>query len=118
MRKFTGLVGAVAMFTILPSTPALAEGAVIDKEAGICEGKVPNAQGVRSGDVILGSLLVRTNKSWTTMTCHFDLPEDQAPAKATHASGFNCTIDEVTTTDTRASASSGGRMVLTCRFKN
>ncbi len=117
MRKFTALLGVGALLTILPATPALADGAIIDKDSGTCQGQVPNADGELAGPIVEGSLFVRTNKTWTTLTCHFDLDASLTPDKATHASGFDC-LTPALTTDTRASASSGGRMVLTCRIRN
>lgn len=114
MRRFMGVLGAAAMLSIAPATPAFAEGAVVDKQDGTCSGIVPDASGNLTGAVVFGDLTVRSNKSWTTLTCHFDLTDDEAPAKNTKASGFNCFTPEPTT-DTRANASPGGRMVVTCR---
>jgi hypothetical protein len=81
---------------------------------------VPSADGTLGGAHVEGNLFVRTNNSWTTMTCHFNLSAAEAPKKTTHASGFACYIPPLPnpTYDTRASASPGGRMVLTCRYKN
>ena len=119
MRKFTGLLAAVAMLTFLPATPAFAEGAVVDKENGTCIGIVPDENGVLplDGEVVHGDLIVRSNKTWTTLTCHFDLTDEQSPPKRRNASGFDCYTPELTT-DTRANASPGGRMVVTCRMAN
>lgn len=120
MRKLVVLPGIVALLIVTPAAPALAEGAVIiDKDAGVCQGQVPNASGVLEGPVLEGSLHVRSNSSWTTMTCHFDIPPELTPTKATKASGFTCYIGPYgATTDTRASASSGGSLVMTCRILN
>lgn len=117
MRKLMALLGVAGMLTILPAAPVF--GQVIDPHSGICNMVVPDASGQLTGAQVVGSLFVRTNKTWTTMTCHFDLTDDEAPDKATHARGFECKIppNPVPTTDSRASASAGGRMVLTCRFK-
>jgi len=117
MRKFIALLGAAAVLTIMPATPVLAEDVIIDIRDGICDGIVPDANGQLTGAHVTGTLFVRSNTSWVTMTCHFDLTADQAPDNETHARGFTCGIGDISTTDTRASASSGGRMVLTCRFK-
>lgn len=117
MRKFSALLGAAALLTILPVTPALADGAVVDKDEGTCSGIVPDADGNLTGAVVFGDLIVRSNKSWTTLTCHFDLTDEEAPTQNTKASGFDC-YTPVLTTDTRANASPGGRMVVTCRVAN
>ena len=120
MRKFMALLGVGGMLTILPATPAFAQ--VIDTHEGICHMVVPDADGGLStdpADVVDGELFIRTNKSWTTMTCHFNLTAEQSPDKAVHASGFPCAIPPLAATlDSRVSASAGGRMVLTCRVKN
>ena len=117
MRRFIGLLGAAAILTILPATPALADGAVIDKEDGTCSGVVPDASGNLTGAIVFGDLIVRSNKSWTTLTCHYDLTDSEAPAKNTKAHGFPC-YTPVLTLDPRANASPGGRMVVTCRVAN
>ena len=118
MRRLMALLGVGGMLTILPAAPVL--GQVVDTHEGICYMIVPVADGSLSGASVQGTLFVRSNKTWTTMTCHFDLTAEESPDKATHASGFGCSIppNPVQTFDTRASASSGGRMVLTCRYKN
>jgi hypothetical protein len=126
MRKFVALAGMAALLLITPEAPVAA--AVINPDSDSCVGQVPNADGILSGPELTGSLVIRDNKSWTTMTCHFDVPDNLAPAKATHARDFECGIvlppDEpdgdatiVQADETRASASSGGRMVMTCRLK-
>lgn len=126
MRKFVALASVAALVSIVPAAPAAA--AVINPDTDTCVGQVPNADGQLSGPEIFGSLVIRDNKSWTTMTCHFDLPDDLAPPKATHARDFACGIvlppedpngdaTIVQADETRASASSGGRMVMTCRLR-
>jgi hypothetical protein len=115
MRKFMALAGMAAVLMITPEAPVLAQ--VIDPDELTCQGRVPDADGNLVGEIVFGTLHVRTNKTWTTMTCHFDLTEEQSPPKATHARGFTCSIPPYgSTTETRASASSGGRMVMTCRI--
>lgn len=126
MRKFTALAGIAALLSIVPAAPAAA--VVINPDSDSCIGQVPNADGVLAGPEIDGSLIIRDNKSWTTMTCHFDIPDGLEPSKATHARDFQCGIvlppDDpdgdatiVMADETRASASSGGRMVMTCRLR-
>jgi hypothetical protein len=111
------LLGVGGMLTILPAAPVL--GQVIDPHSGTCNMIVPDSSGSLTGAEVEGTLFIRANSSWTTMTCHFDLTAEESPDKATHARGFNCRIppNPVPTTDSRASASPGGRMVLTCRYK-
>lgn len=118
MRKFMAMAGMAAILLILPETPAAAQ--VIDPDAGVCTAKVPDEFGVLTGPIINGTLQVTRNKTWTTMSCHFDVPEELVPDKATHARGFPCGIppDVPLADQSRISASSGGRMVMTCRFKN
>ena len=126
MRNLTALLGVAGMLTILPATPVFAQ--VVDTHDGICNMIVPDANGALTGALVFGTLFVRTNNSWTTMTCHFDLPDELAPSKATHARDFACGIvippedpngdaTIVQADETRASASSGGRMVMTCRLR-
>lgn len=115
MRVWTCLLAASAMLSIVPATPALAQ--VVDTRDGICNMIVPDVNGSLTGAHVEGTLHVRSNKSWTTMTCHFDLAEDEVPPKTVHARGFSCAIPPLpSTTDTRATANTGGRMVMSCRI--
>ena len=115
MRNLTAMLGAAAMLSIVPATPALSQ--VIDTRDGICNMIVPDTSGNLTGAQVEGTLHVRSNKSWTTMTCHFDLAEDELPPKTVHARGFSCAIPPLpSTTDTRATANTGGRMVMSCRI--
>lgn len=120
MRKAIAILATAALLSFIPASPALAEGATIDKDSGTCTGLVPDANGnliyTSDADIVYGTLLVRKNKSWTTMTCHFTLDEAHTPPQTTKASGFVCYTPEPTY-DTRANASSGGRMVVTCRIR-
>lgn len=115
MRKSVAMLGAAALLTIFPATPALAEGATVTKD-GVCYAFIPNGSGGLTSIVAIGEALTRTNNSGnTTMTCHFDLEEGQAPTKAARARGFPCETPIGLTYDTRINASTGGRMVMTCR---
>ena len=119
MRKFITAMSAAALVAVVPTTPALADGAVIDKDLGECQGAVPGPDGELSVIFVTSTdLIIRANKTWTTMTCHFDLEVEETPTKGTRASNFDCNVDGQLTSDTRASASAGGRMVLTCRTRN
>ena len=117
MRKFTALLGVAAMLSIMPATPALAEGSIV-VDGDECGGFVPTADGG------VGPALTTTDShqvqkgNWVTVTCHFDIPEGLEPAKATKAVGVPCTIPGYgSTTNTRMSASPGGRAVGTCRIR-
>ena len=118
MRQLVAFAGMTAMLLILPEAPAYAQ--VIDPDAGVCTARVPDQNGVLSGPILEGSLQVTRNNTWTTMSCHFDVPDHLIPDKATHARDFPCGIppDVPVADQSRISASSGGRMVMTCRFKN
>lgn len=116
MRKFTALLGVAAMLTILPATPALAS-ATVDKGDGICTGQAFDSAGVFSGPYFTGDLSYRVTGSGTQLlTCHFDVPTEMRPAQTVSTRNFACYVDDVLTLDTRASISSGGRMLLTCRI--
>lgn len=116
MRKYFALLGAASFAAVIPTTPVMADGATVGKDA--CFSQVPDANGVLTGDFINGTASVRTNRNWSTATCHFNLLPSQTPAKRTRASGFACTVagDQVTF-DSDVAASPGGQMSMTCRFK-
>ena len=117
MRRFTASLGVIALMTIMPAVPAPAIAATVVKGAD-CDGQVFDENGVFYGPSFKGTMVYRVTKSgMKTVTCHFDVPDGFAPSKAMHNSGFQCFVDGASTTDTRASISSGGRMVLTCRIK-
>jgi hypothetical protein len=61
---------------------------------------------------------VRTSSGNVKLICHMDIPPGQEPAKATHAEGFLCGIANgfILTTDSKITASPGGRLVLTCQY--
>lgn len=117
MRRTIALLGATALLSILPATPALAEGSIIISDTE-CGGFVPTADGG------VGPLLTTTDShqvqkgSWVTVTCHFDIPEGLEPDKATKAIGVPCFIPGYGwATYTRMAASPGGRAVGTCRIR-
>jgi len=114
MRKITALLGVTAMLTILPATPALAEGAIVAKD-GLCFGALPDGNGGFTDIYFEGTATSRTNKSWTTITCHFSLDPAIIPSGNLKASGFVCSTGAGMTTDSRLNISPGGRAVLTCR---
>ncbi len=117
MRKFMAALSAAALVAFVPATPALADGATIG-EGSECFGRVPDVNGNLSGDLVQGDYKSRTTKSGiTNFTCHFDLSDEQAPPKGTKATGFLCGTPKGVTTDTRAQASPGGRMVMTCNIR-
>lgn len=117
MRKPIALLGAVALLSIFPAAPAFAEGSIIIQD-GLCTGFVPAPDGSIETELTTTESQMVQNGPWVKVTCHFDIPEGSEPDKATHSSGLPCTIPPFgTTTDTRMSASPGGRAVGTCRFK-
>ena len=119
MRKFTALLGVAAMLTILPATPALGQAVVAHD--GLCGGLLPDENGGFTDIVFFGTANTRTNKSGTTVTCHFSLDPAIIPAGNLKASGFDCYTGENgqgLTTDTRLNISPGGRAVMTCRLRS
>jgi hypothetical protein len=119
MRRFTALLGVAAMLTIIPATPALAQAVVAHD--GVCGGALPDGEGGFTEIFFFGTANTRTNKSGTTVTCHFTLDPAIIPAGNLKASGFDCYVGEGgtgLTTDTRLNISPGGRAVLTCRLRS
>jgi hypothetical protein len=120
MRKFTALLGVAAMLTILPATPALADGAVVAHD-GVCVGALPDGNGGFLDIYFEGTANIRTTKSGvTTLTCHFSLDPEIVPVANLKARGFLCYTGENgagETHDTRLNISPGGRAVLTCSSK-
>ena len=117
MRKFIAALGMAALVAVVPATPALADGAVID-EGGSCFSLVPDGNGGLSDIAVTGDYKSRSTKSGiTNFTCHFDLTDEEAPAKGVKATGFPCITPGGTTFDSRIQASPGGRMVMTCNVR-
>ena len=119
MKKLMALVGVAAMMSIAPATPAFAEGGSIGSN-GECYGIVPDVNGSLEGGVqVVGTYTSRSTKSGiTNFTCHFDLTDDEAPAKTVKASSFPCQTPLGATTNSRINASPGGRMVMNCTIKS
>jgi hypothetical protein len=120
MRKFIASMGAAAVMSIMPVLPAAPANAATVVRGTDCYGLAldENSEFIE-GASFLGSLMSRTTKSGiTTLTCHYDVPEQYWPKKAVHKSGFECTLDGVTSTDTRFSMSPGGRGVLYCTVRS
>ena len=120
MRNIAALAGIAALITMVPVTPALADGSIIVDDE-LCAGFVPTVDGELS-DVFLTTTdshqVVRGNR--VSLSCHFDIPEGLEPPKGVKADGVPCTkiFSGVphTTMDSRMSASPGGRAVATCRW--
>lgn len=117
MRKTTALLGAVALLSIFPATPALAAGTIVIGD-GTCNGFVPTVTGGVGAFLSGGEIHVVTKQNWTTITCHLDIPDGLEPPKGVRAYNVPCLTELGTTTDTRMSASPGGRAVGTCRLRN
>lgn len=116
MRNTIAILAAVGMSMIIPSAPALADGATIGD--GICAGFVPDGSGGLTDILVFSTYSSRTTKSGiTNFSCHFDLNADQAPSKGAKAQGFECVTPYGPATETRVQASPGGRMVMTCSIK-
>lgn len=118
MKRLTAALGAVAILSIMPASPALADGASID-EGGNCNSIVPDANGDLTGASVIGTYKSRTTKSGNTnFTCHFNLSAEESPTKGVKAEGFTCFVfGGITTNDSRIQASPGGRMVMTCTVR-
>ncbi len=121
MRKFLALLGACAIASTLPATPALAGGSVVIGDDQ-CGGFVPvSGGGITEANALVTDESHQVIKGDTaTLVCHFDIPDDRLPAKGMKQSDFTCQkmIGGVTVTafDQRMAASPGGRAVLTCKF--
>ena len=116
MKRLPALVGAAALLTIVPATPALADGAVITPD-GICGGFVPNEDG-SAGAFIIGeiSLSNSTKSGNLNISCKFDVPEELVPSKTRKASGFPCGFpDGSFATESRMVVTPGGSGSLTCK---
>ena len=121
MRKFLALLGACAMASVMPATPALAGGSVVIGDDQ-CGGFVPRADGTidENNALITDESHQVIKGSTATLVCHFDIPDDRLPSKGMKTGDFICqkSIGGVTVTafDQRMAASPGGRAVLTCKF--
>lgn len=118
MRNPIGLLGAAVLLTVLPSTPALAEGAVITSD-GLCGGFVPTESG-GIGPAILGYIsLSNTTKSGNyNITCKFDVPEELVPPETRKASDFPCGFPDGTFANySRMAVTAGGSGTLTCKTR-
>lgn len=119
MRKYIAMFAAGAMASIIPTAPALAGGRIITTD-GQCVGFVPTPSGEFDGSKLLFSddphLVV--NGTWATYSCHFDVPDEYLPSKGVKADNLDCFIPGYgPATESRMSASPGGRAVAICRLK-
>ena len=119
MRKTTAMMSAVALLTIMPATPAFAESPIVIGD-GVCFGFIPTASGGFDPSTIFGPgrIHVVTKGSWTTLTCHLDIPPHLVPTKVRRAIGAECLTSLGLTNDTRMQASPGGRATASCRIRN
>jgi len=122
MNKF--LVSAfVSGFALtVAATPAAAQSdmaAAVQKGSGcfLSGGLV----GVPGFLITTETIVVSNNGGNVQLTCHFDIPLGDEPAKTMKAEGFTCGIFDGTTffitDDTRAQANPGGRALLSCQVK-
>ncbi len=120
--KIIGIFGAasVAAFALTP-VPAAAmseNSALVQKGVG-CGAFFP---GLVNAILTTNETIDVSNKGGNTqLTCHFDIPLGFEPDKAVKASGFSCgvltTDGFAITTDSRFSATPGGRAHLSCKIK-
>jgi hypothetical protein len=118
MKRLPALLGAAALLTIMPTTPALADGAVIYPD-GSCGGFVPTESG-GMGPALLGEIsLSNTTKSGNkNITCKFDVPEELVPSKTRKATDFSCAFPDFTlATESRMIVTPGGSGSLTCKTR-
>jgi len=114
MKKLIALVGIAGLATIMPATPAMAEGATVTQE-GQCGGFIPTEDG-GIGDFLWGELhSVVTKKGSTSLVCKFTF-EPGIIDTARRASGFDCLTFAGTTTDSKMVASPDGYATLTCKI--
>lgn len=116
MTRLPALLGIAALLTIMPATPALADGAVITPD-GACGGFVPNEDG-SSGATLIGeiSLSNATKSGNVNITCKFDVPDELVPSKTRKSLNFICGFpDGSTTTISRMIVTPGGSGSLTCK---
>jgi len=125
MHRFTlvglavaGLVAAAAFF----GTPLLgsngstthADGATVIDDVGCA--LMAADSGLPSDLFTNESLSVATPSGNTTLTCHFDIPAGEEPAKALRNSGFDCGTGLGLTTNSRSVATPGGKALLRCQI--
>ena len=116
MYRLPALLGVAALLTLMPATPALADGAVITPD-GICGGFVPNEDG-SAGTPVFGeiSLSNSTKSGNLNITCKFDVPDELVPSKTRKAANFICGFPNgSTTTNSRMVVTPGGNGSLTCK---
>ena len=108
MRKSILMLSAFAVAAIMPAAPALAEGTIVIGD-GTCSGFVPTADGQFGFPLSGGEIHVVTHGGTTQLTCHLDIPAGHEPSKGVRAYNVPCQTPLGPTTDTRMSASPGGR---------
>jgi len=115
MRKFTLLLGAISLASIVPATPAMAEGGIVIGD-GTCSGFVPTLEGGKGPSLSGGDVHIVTHGGKSTLTCHLDIPDNLLPPKGVKAVGQTCTTPLGPTNDSKMQASPGGRATGTCWF--
>lgn len=118
MKRHLGLAASLALAA--SATPAFAQAepaARISKDFG-CQAFVPDSEGNPVHPLYTDeeSKAVATSGGTQTLICHFDIPEGQEPATATHAEGIVCGTIFGVTTDSRIIATPGGRATLICKI--
>ena len=119
MNRLPALLGAAALLTVVPASPALADGATITPD-GICNGFVPDENG-EFGTPIAGEIsLSNSTKSGNfNISCKFDVDESLVPSKTRKAAGFICFFpDGSFTENSRMVVTPGGSGSLTCKKRS
>jgi hypothetical protein len=106
---------------LVPATMAVAasdNAAQITQGVG-CTGFVPTADGEVDLDALInteeGHHRVITSSGNKIVSCQFDIPEELVPSSTRSASGFECSVNGETTTDSRMLATPSGRAVMICK---
>jgi hypothetical protein len=110
---------AAALLTPVASSAQSAAAAMVQKDVG-CVAFLPEVLNVllSTND----SIVVSNDGGNTQLTCHFDIPYEHLPERAVQARGFVCTVLDknsvfINTTDTRFTATPGGKAHLSCQYK-
>ena len=120
-KRMSVMVGAALLVLALGPTEARAvsdnAAVIIHRNNGIVQcGLFINSVPLFTDEEVV--FVITESGSWT-LTCHFDIPEGLDPDNVIMSSGFQCTNtfngQMVTTTNSHAMATPGGRAKLKCQ---